>query len=86
MSDEYEATYDDELEHLDTMELTMLAMKAFLFVKKNKPEISDEQLLSDILNWFEIMTFGVGLPEVEDVERDVADKDSDDCPPDGGLH
>jgi len=79
---EYEATYSEDLGDLDHYELILLAMKAFLYVKENKDDISDEQLLNDILGWFDIMTFTADLPELESVERaKVCDEDGEDEPP-----
>jgi len=55
------------LTDLDEHELTLLAMKAFLFMKA-EGKIIDGNLLRDILTWFEIMTFDNDLPEVTEVD------------------
>ena len=47
-----------DLDDLDGEQLVVLAMCAFLYMKRENKK-SDEELLSDILHWFEIMTHEV---------------------------
>jgi len=65
-----------ELDDLSERELTLLAMKAFIFLKKKK-QVTDEQLLGDILMWFEIMTFGSDLPKITEVDYEPQTKRTD---------
>jgi hypothetical protein len=70
----------DDLSKMDEFDLVLLAMKAFLYIRK-EAKATDEQLLRDILHWFDLMTERVDWIEVEDVEYCPLDH-----PPTGGLH
>ena len=46
---------DEELEGLTAEELVFLAMRAFISVHR-RGELSDSQLLDDVITWFHLMT------------------------------
>ena len=58
----------DEMLEMSEYQLTLLAMKAFLFIHKNNQE-TDEKLLANIIAWFELMSAESEL-EVTEVEME----------------
>lgn len=71
-----------DMDELDGDQLIILAMCAFLYMKKEH-KMPDEKLLADILNWFEIMTADV--IEFKPISKEEYEEIMQ-VPPDTELH
>ena len=65
---------DDILDPLGEEELIRLAMKAFL-VMRMSGDVSDKELLTSILTWFDLMTTDVELLNGPHMVRPVHERD-----------
>lgn len=68
MKDEGMAVIEDPLNKLDGVELVQLAMLAFLHMRSEKI-LPDDQLLDQILLWFDAMTDTVVRKEAHEVHE-----------------